>query len=91
MDFTIPKEIQDYLSVLDRFIETDIKPLEEADDNIRFFDHRREYARTDFENQGLPRADWEALLSHSRLSTPHAKAQPLGQLFWPTMSALAFF
>jgi len=27
-----------------------------------FFDHRREWARTDFENGGLPRHDWEALL-----------------------------
>jgi acyl-CoA dehydrogenase len=66
MDFTIPKDIQDYLGVLDAFIESDIKPLEEADDNIRFFDHRREWARTDFENQGLPRHDWEALLGKAR-------------------------
>ena len=66
MDFTIPKDIQDYLAILDKFIETDIKPLEEADDNIRFFDHRREYARTDFENQGLPRHDWEILLGQAR-------------------------
>ena len=34
----------------------------QADDNIRFFDHRREWARTDFENGGLPRHEWEALL-----------------------------
>jgi acyl-CoA dehydrogenase len=32
------------------------------DDNNRFFDHRREWARTDFENGGLPRKDWEDLL-----------------------------
>jgi aminoglycoside phosphotransferase (APT) family kinase protein len=31
----------------------------EQDDNIRFFDHRREWARTDFENGGLPRHEWE--------------------------------
>jgi alkylation response protein AidB-like acyl-CoA dehydrogenase len=62
MDFEIPQELQDYLAELDDFIEREIKPLEAADDNIRFFDHRREWARTDFDNQGLPRPEWEALL-----------------------------
>ena len=62
MDFSIPKEIADYLKVLDEFIETDIKPLERENDNIRFFDHRREWARTDFDRGGLPRHDWEELL-----------------------------
>ena len=62
MDFSIPKEIADYLKVLDQFIETDIKPLERENDNIRFFDHRREWARTDFDKGGLPRHDWEELL-----------------------------
>ncbi len=66
MDFAIPKEIADYLVVLDRFIEDEIKPLQAADDNERFFDHRREWARTDFENQGLPRHDWELLLREAR-------------------------
>ncbi|MDO7836426.1 acyl-CoA dehydrogenase family protein [Sphingobium sp. HBC34] len=61
MDFNLPPELVDYLAQLDRFIEAEIKPLEEADDNIRFFDHRREYARTDFENDGLPRHEWEEL------------------------------
>ena len=62
MDFNIPKEIADYLVVLDNFIEEKIKPLEQADDNIRFFDHRREDSRTDWERDGLPNAEWEALL-----------------------------
>jgi alkylation response protein AidB-like acyl-CoA dehydrogenase len=62
MDFEIPDELQDYLAQLDDFIEREIKPLEAADDNMRFFDHRREWARTDFDNQGLPRPEWEALL-----------------------------
>lgn len=63
MDFNIPADIKAYLGVLDKFIEDEIKPIENADDNIRFFDHRREYARTDFENQGLPRHEWEELLT----------------------------
>lgn len=64
--FAIPKEIEDYLTVLDDFIEAEIKPLENVDDNIRFFDHRREHARTDWDNNGLPRQEWENLLHTAR-------------------------
>jgi len=66
MNFEIPQEIQAKLAELDAFIEREIKPLEEQDDNIRFFDHRREWARTDFENDGVPRPEWEALLREMR-------------------------
>jgi alkylation response protein AidB-like acyl-CoA dehydrogenase len=66
MDFDIPEDVAAYLEELDRFIETDIKPLELEDDNIRFFDHRREHARTDWDNQGLPRREWEELLAEAR-------------------------
>ncbi|MBT5600684.1 MAG: acyl-CoA dehydrogenase family protein, partial [Gammaproteobacteria bacterium] len=66
MDFDIPREIQDYLVVLDEFIESEIKPLENKNDNIRFFDHRREDARTDWDRGGLPNEEWEALLSEAR-------------------------
>jgi acyl-CoA dehydrogenase len=66
MDFALPPDLVAYLSELDRFIEAEIKPLERADDNIRFFDHRREHARTDWDNQGLPRPEWEALLAEAR-------------------------
>src|SRR4051812_49975736 len=62
LDFSLPPDLVAYLGELDRFIETGIKPIEQADDNIRFFDHRREWARTDFEHGGLPRQEWEALL-----------------------------
>jgi len=66
MDFEIPGDIQQVLRDLDDFIEKEIKPLEEQDDNIRFFDHRREYARTDFERGGVPRPEWEELLAEMR-------------------------
>ncbi len=66
MDFEIPADIRNTLDELDAFIEAEIKPLEQQDDNIRFFDHRREWARTDFDNDGVPRADWEALLREMR-------------------------
>ena len=66
MDFDIPADIQQMLKDLDDFIEAEIKPLEQQDDNMRFFDHRREYARTDYENGGVPRKDWEDLLAEMR-------------------------
>ena len=65
-NFSIPKEIEDYLIKLDDFIETKIKPVENADDNKRFFDHRRENSRTDWDNQGLPTPEWEELLEQMR-------------------------
>ena len=66
MDFTIPADIQTLLADLDQFIEDEIRPLERENDNIRFFDHRREYARTDFERDGWPNPEWEALLREMR-------------------------
>jgi len=66
VDFQIPSDVTAYLKELDDFIEREIKPLERENDNIRFFDHRREWARTDFENGGLPRHDWEELLREMR-------------------------
>ncbi len=69
MDFDIPKEIADYLVVLDKFIEDEILPLQHKDDNNRFFDHRREDARTDWDRGGLPNEEWEQLLRQaSRLA-----------------------
>ena len=47
MDLNLPEDLVAYLAELDEFIEREIKPLEQQDDNIRFFDHRREDARTD--------------------------------------------
>ena len=66
MDFDIPKDIQDLLGKLDQFIDEVIKPLEQKDDNIRFFDYRREDARTDWERGGLPNEEWEQLLHKVR-------------------------
>jgi acyl-CoA dehydrogenase len=66
MDFEIPADIQSILNELDAFIEAEIKPLQASNDNERFFDHRREHARTDWDNGGVPRADWEELLREMR-------------------------
>ncbi|MEM1403183.1 MAG: acyl-CoA dehydrogenase family protein [Pseudomonadota bacterium] len=51
---------------MDRFIDETLRPLELQDDNARFFDHRREDARTDWERDGRPSEDWEALLADAR-------------------------
>ena len=72
MDFAIAPELTAYLAELDKFIESEIKPLQAQDDNERFFDHRREYARTDFENQGLPRHEWEILLREASIRADQA-------------------
>jgi acyl-CoA dehydrogenase len=66
MDFDLPADLVDYLKRLDHFIEQSIAPLQAADDNQRYFDHRREWARTDFDNGGLPRPEWEALLDEAK-------------------------
>ena len=66
MDFDLPGELTAYLAELDAFIAAKIAPLQAQDDNERFFDHRREWARTDFDKGGLPRVEWEALLREAR-------------------------
>ena len=66
MNFDIPQDLQDYLAELDAFIDAEIKPLENENDNIRFFDHRREDARTDWDRGGLPSEEWEQLLAEAR-------------------------
>jgi alkylation response protein AidB-like acyl-CoA dehydrogenase len=95
MDFSLPQDLVDYLAELDRFIEAEIKPLEQQDDNIRFFDHRREWARTDFENGGLPRPEWEALMreakrradraGHLRFALPEEFGGKGGSNLWMTV------
>jgi acyl-CoA dehydrogenase len=66
MDFEIPEHLSAYLVELDEFIEREIAPLQKQDDNERFFDYRREHSRTDWDNGGLPRAEWTALLAEAR-------------------------
>ena len=66
MDFDLPRDLVAYLAELDAFIAAEIAPLQAVDDHQRFFDHRREWARTDFDAGGLPRAEWEALLREVR-------------------------
>lgn len=60
------ENLGEFLQALDRFIHDKLKPLEARDGNARFFDHRREHARTDWDNEGRPRAEWVALLAVAR-------------------------
>ncbi|MCZ0731534.1 acyl-CoA dehydrogenase family protein [Mycolicibacterium iranicum] len=64
MDFTLPDHLPGLLAEMDAFIEAEIKPLER--ENIQYFDHRREHARTDWDNGGTPRREWEDLLGEMR-------------------------
>ncbi|NOX30388.1 MAG: acyl-CoA dehydrogenase [Actinobacteria bacterium] len=66
MDFRLPTDLTTLLTRIDTFIEEEIEPLQRADDNDRFFDHRREDARTDWDRQGLPNRQWEELLGEMR-------------------------
>lgn len=61
MDFDLPPAVTDKLAELDAFIEAEILPLERR--HPQFFDHRREYARTDWENDGRPAPAWRDLLT----------------------------
>jgi len=66
MNFELPLGLQEYISRLDKFIQSEILPLQHKDDNNRFFDHRREPSRTQWANGGLPTPEWEALLTQAR-------------------------
>ena len=64
MAYGTPPEIQDLLDDLDAFIEAEIDPLEA--DHEQFFDERREHARTNWDDGGVPAEEWEALLGEMR-------------------------
>lgn len=64
MDFTLPDHLPALLAEMDDFIEREIAPLQA--ENMQYFDHRREFARTDVENGGIPNRDWEELLAEMR-------------------------
>ncbi|KAK7992275.1 hypothetical protein PG996_012712 [Apiospora saccharicola] len=66
MDFELPSDLQAYIEEVDGFIHTSILPLQNSNDNERFFDHRREPSRTQWDNGGLPTREWEKLLSQAR-------------------------
>jgi acyl-CoA dehydrogenase len=64
VDFALPEHLPVLLAEMDAFIEAEIKPLER--EHIQYFDQRRENARTDWDNGGIPRREWEDLLGEMR-------------------------
>jgi len=64
MDFALPEHLPGLLADMDAFIERDIAPLQA--ENMQYFDQRREHARTDWDNDGIPTRQWEDLLSEMR-------------------------
>src|SRR3954447_14392356 len=60
----LPEDLTDFIARLDDFMEREIKPLEA--ENMQFFDHRREFARTDVENGGVHSREWLELLEEMR-------------------------
>ena len=64
MDYTLPQDLLDFIAELDAFIEREIAPLEA--ENMQFFDHRREWKRTDWENDGVHSREWVELLGEMR-------------------------
>jgi len=76
MDFNLPDDIQAKLAELDDFIEREIKPLER--ENLQYFDHRREHARTDWDNDGRPHPSWRALIAEMERRADRAGHLRLG-------------
>ena len=70
MDFALPDHLPGLLDEIDAFIESEIKPLER--ENMQYFDQRREYARTDWDNGGIPSRAWEDLLGEMRRRADNA-------------------
>jgi alkylation response protein AidB-like acyl-CoA dehydrogenase len=60
----LPEHLSTVHTEMDEFIEAEIKPLER--EHMQYFDQRREYARTDWENGGVPARAWEDLLDEMR-------------------------
>jgi alkylation response protein AidB-like acyl-CoA dehydrogenase len=64
MEWSIPAHLTALLDDIDAFIETELRPLQDA--NPELFDHRREFARTDLERGGIPTARWRDMLAQAR-------------------------
>jgi acyl-CoA dehydrogenase len=64
LEWSIPEEVTELLSSIDEFIDRDLAPIEAA--NREFFDHRREFSRTDLQRGGIPTERWRELLAQAR-------------------------
>lgn len=64
MEWSIPEDVEQFLADLDRFIDTQIAPIEQANPDL--FDHRREFTRTDVERGGIPTRRWREVMLEAR-------------------------
>jgi acyl-CoA dehydrogenase len=81
VDWTLPEDVTTFLGRLDDFVDTQIVPLQE--EHPQYFDHRREFARTDLERGGVPTAAWRELLGEAR-----RRADEAGFYRYPLPAAL---
>jgi len=65
MDLSLPEDVTGFIAEMDEFIDTQIKPIEEA--NPDYFDHRREFTRTDLDRGGIPTARWREIMHEARV------------------------
>ncbi|MCW2816130.1 MAG: putative acyl-CoA dehydrogenase [Nocardioides sp.] len=70
MDLDIPADVTTFVAELNAFIDAEIKPIEEA--NPEYFDHRREFSRTDVERGGIPTRRWREILHEARVLADQA-------------------
>jgi acyl-CoA dehydrogenase len=64
LEWSLPEDVIELLSSVDEFIDRDLAPIEAA--NPEFFDHRREFSRTDVQRGGIPTERWRELLAQAR-------------------------
>lgn len=64
MSWDTPADVQDFINRMDDFIEREYKPIEQ--ENPQFFDHRKEYFRTDWERDGVESQEWLDILHRAR-------------------------
>lgn len=65
MDWSIPEDVTRFMADLDDFIDSQIKPIEAA--NPEYFDHRREFTRTDLDRGGIPTRRWREIMHEARM------------------------
>ena len=73
------RDLDELLERIDAFIERELAPLQA--EHPEFFDHRREFARTDLERGGAPAREWDELLVET---TRRADAAGLYRFALPT-------
>jgi acyl-CoA dehydrogenase len=64
LEWSIPADVTELLGSIDEFIDRELAPIEAA--NPEFFDHRREFTRTDLDRGGIPTEHWRELLAQAR-------------------------